>query len=81
MWEQVANNWLSEARSESPTTGVREEACLIAATGAALTVMVCKPAVGQPIYAEHEGLLRNVLAEGTDTRDRAQQLAIGPRHR
>jgi methenyltetrahydrofolate cyclohydrolase len=48
---------------------------LNAAVGAALVEMVCNLTIGRPKYAEHEPLMRQVLASATGLRGRAAELA------
>ncbi len=48
---------------------------MLAAVGAALVAMVCNLTIGKPKYAEHEEVMRSVLAGATELRERAARLA------
>jgi formiminotetrahydrofolate cyclodeaminase len=69
------DGWLTELASESPTPGGGGAAGLIASTGASLVSMVCNLTIGKPKYAEHEEILRGVLAEANRLRARGLELA------
>jgi formiminotetrahydrofolate cyclodeaminase len=73
--ELSVEDWLGELASESPTPGGGGAAGLIASTGAALVSMVCNLTIGKPKYAEHEEVLRRVLAEAGELRAAALELA------
>jgi formiminotetrahydrofolate cyclodeaminase len=67
--------WLSDLASERPAPGGGAAAGVNAAMGAALVSMVCNLTIGKPRFAEHEAVMREVLAEAERLRLEALQLA------
>ncbi|MEU6861371.1 cyclodeaminase/cyclohydrolase family protein [Glycomyces sp. NPDC046736] len=68
-------DWLTDLASELPAPGGGAAAGINAAMGAALVSMVCNLTIGKPKYAEHETVMREVLAEAERLRLEALQLA------
>ncbi|MFI1991794.1 cyclodeaminase/cyclohydrolase family protein [Actinoplanes sp. NPDC020271] len=73
--DQTVGSWLDDLASEAPAPGGGAAAAMNAAVGAGLVAMVCNLTIGKPRYAEHEPLMRRVLASVTDLRAQAVQLA------
>lgn len=75
MQELTLGDWLTELASASPTPGGGSAAGVMASTGAALVSMVCNLTIDKPRYAEHEDVLRRLLAEITEIRASSLRLA------
>jgi len=69
------DEWLSDLASDKPAPGGGAAAGVNAAMGAALVSMVCNLTIGKPKFAEHEAVMREVLAEAERLRGEALQLA------
>jgi formiminotetrahydrofolate cyclodeaminase len=68
-------DWLTDLASELPAPGGGAAAGVNAAMAAALVSMVCNLTIGKPKFAEHEAVMREVLAEAERLRLEALQLA------
>lgn len=75
MRETTIEDWLTDLASELPAPGGGAAAGVNAAMAAALVSMVCNLTVGKPRFAEHEAVMREVLAEAERLRLEALQLA------
>ncbi|THV28297.1 cyclodeaminase/cyclohydrolase family protein [Glycomyces paridis] len=75
MRETTIEDWLTDLASELPAPGGGAAAGMSAATAAALVSMVCNLTIGKPKFAEHEAVMREVLAEAERLRLEALQLA------
>ena len=75
MREQTIGGWLDELASAAPAPGGGAVAAMHAAMAAGLVSMVCELTVGRPKYAEHEPMMREVLAAAGERRRAAIQLA------
>jgi formiminotetrahydrofolate cyclodeaminase len=73
--DQTVGAWLDDLASAEPAPGGGAAAALTAAVGAALVSMVCHLTIGRPRYAQHDGLMRQALAEATGLRAEATGLA------
>jgi formiminotetrahydrofolate cyclodeaminase len=73
--ETTIEDWLTDLASELPAPGGGAAAGVNAAMGAALVSMVCNLTIGKPRFAEHEAVMREVLAEAERLRAEALQLA------
>lgn len=73
--DQRIGSWLEDLASSAPAPGGGAAAAMLAAVGAALVAMVCNLTIGKPKYAEHEEVMRSVLAGATELRERAARLA------
>jgi formiminotetrahydrofolate cyclodeaminase len=67
--------WLTDLASELPAPGGGAAAGVSAAMAAALVSMVCNLTIGKPKFADHEAVMREVLAEAERLRLEALQLA------
>ncbi|SDK65729.1 Formiminotetrahydrofolate cyclodeaminase [Glycomyces sambucus] len=75
MRKTTIEEWLTDLASEQPAPGGGAAAGVNAAMGAALVSMVCNLTIGKPKFAEHEAVMREVLAEAERLRLEALQLA------
>ncbi|MCC3762094.1 cyclodeaminase/cyclohydrolase family protein [Glycomyces sp. TRM65418] len=75
MRETTIEDWLTDLASELPAPGGGAAAGVNAAMAAALVSMVCNLTAGKPRFAEHEAVMREVLAEAERLRLEALQLA------
>ncbi|HEX2144747.1 MAG TPA: cyclodeaminase/cyclohydrolase family protein [Glycomyces sp.] len=75
MRETTIEDWLTDLASELPAPGGGAAAGVSAAMAAALVSMVCNLTIGKPKFAEHEAVMREVLAEAERLRAEALQLA------
>jgi formiminotetrahydrofolate cyclodeaminase len=73
--ETTIDDWLTDLASELPAPGGGAAAGMNAAMAAALVSMVCNLTIGKPRFAEHEAVMREVLAEAERLRAEALQLA------
>jgi formiminotetrahydrofolate cyclodeaminase len=73
--ETTIEDWLTDLASELPAPGGGAAAGVNAAMAAALVSMVCNLTIGKPRFAEHEAVMREVLAEAERLRAEALQLA------
>jgi len=73
--ETTIDDWLTDLASELPAPGGGAAAGMSAAMAAALVSMVCNLTIGKPRFAEHEAVMREVLAEAERLRGEALQLA------
>jgi formiminotetrahydrofolate cyclodeaminase len=73
--ETTIEDWLTDLASELPAPGGGAAAGVNAAMAAALVSMVCNLTIGKPRFAEHEAVMREVLAEAERLRSEAIQLA------
>lgn len=80
MQELTLDDWLAELASASPTPGGGSATGVMASMGAALVSMVCNLTIGKPRYAEHEDVLRRILAEATELRVSSLRLAEDDAH-
>jgi formiminotetrahydrofolate cyclodeaminase len=67
--------WLTALASAAPSPGGGAAAALSAAAAAGLISMVCNLTIGKPKYAEHEALMKRVLARAESLRGEALSLA------
>jgi len=72
---QTVPEWLDALASDAPTPGGGAAAAMNAAIGAALVSMVCNLTIGKPKYAAYAETMAHALAEATELRRRALQLA------
>lgn len=75
MRKTTVEDWLTDLASELPAPGGGAAAGVSAAMAAALVSMVCNLTIGKPKFAEHEAVMREVLAEAERLRLEALQLA------
>jgi formiminotetrahydrofolate cyclodeaminase len=72
---QTIGEWLDALASDAPAPGGGAAAAMNAAIGAALVSMVCNLTIGKPKYAAYIETMTRALAEATELRHRALQLA------
>ena len=72
---QTVGEWLDALASDAPAPGGGAAAAMNAAIGAALVSMVCNLTIGKPKYAAYAETMTHALAEATELRHRALQLA------
>ncbi len=75
MRKTTIEEWLTDLASELPAPGGGAAAGVSAAMAAALVSMVCNLTIGKPKFADHEAVMREVLAEAERLRLEALQLA------
>ncbi|WP_030158428.1 cyclodeaminase/cyclohydrolase family protein [Glycomyces sp. NRRL B-16210] len=75
MRETTIEDWLTDLASELPAPGGGAAAGVSAAMAAALVSMVCNLTIGKPKFADHEAVMREVLAEAERLRLEALGLA------
>lgn len=75
MRKTTIEEWLTDLASELPAPGGGAAAGVNAAMAAALVSMVCNLTIGKPRFADHEAVMREVLAEAERLRLEALQLA------
>ena len=72
---RTVGEWLDALASEAPAPGGGAAAAVNAAIGAALVSMVCNLTIGKPKYSAYAETMTHALAEATELRRRALQLA------
>lgn len=68
-------SFLDQLASSAPTPGGGAAAALVGAMGAALISMVCNLTIGRPRYRPVEDLMRRILTQSEQTRQRLLELA------
>ena len=75
MYDEPIGAFLDDLASAAPVPGGGAAAALSAALGAALVSMVCNLTIGQEKFRAHEATMQAALAEATELRARALELA------